>query len=384
MKLISSSDVLWETPYTFEQTGINVYSIEEVIWHIFNYLSKSLNIFEDDAFFQWAENKLGLKEEIKILKNSEKELNDRIIDFFSQFNYLNKEELELIKDKLYSLTNADTYEKQKEIGDLFYKNGKYQQAVYAYSKALELDEDKEDIIKNNIGLCCMQVQDYENSISFFTQAYEKNKNQAILLNLIQSFILSGNSLKAEEFLKEYSIQNFNDEFNISYLKAMLCLSKGEYNNCILELKKCFELKKDFAVIIKISDILIRQRKFEEAIAFLESIEKKNAEIYVKLAEIYCAEENYLFAIKAVQKGLIYYMSDVRLWIMLAKCYRLSLDFIRADGAICKAKMLDENNIEVNLEFAKIRKCEGRTSDYKNYLGKSLNIIKNNYLENQQN
>lgn len=381
MKLISSSEILSEIPYTFELTGINVYSIEEVLWHIFNYLEKSLNIFEDNAFFQWAENQIGLKKEVKAFINNKKELNEKIIDFISFFNYLSQKEIDELRQRLYALSEVDSFESQKEIGDLFYKNGKYQQAVYAYSKALELDREKEELIKNNIGLCCLQARDYENSVSFFEEAYEKSKKPTILLNLIQGLILNGGYSRAEKLLSQYSGE---DIFNLAYLKAMLFLAKAEYNNCILALKQCLEIKKDFSVVMKISDILIRQRKFEEAIAFLESLEEKDATVYVKLAEIYCAEENYSLGIKAVQRGLIYYMNDVRLWIKLAKCYRLNLDFLRADGAICKAKMLEENNIEVNLEFAKIRKCQGRMNDYRDYLGKGLSIIKNNYFENHQN
>lgn len=377
MKLILSSENFSEKPYIFSLTNIKVYSIEEALWHIFNYLRESLEIFEDNAFFEWLRDGLGLTKELDILNNANiKDNDEKLIDFLSQFEYLNKDEIEDIKKRLYSFANIGNFEKQKEIGDKLYKAKKYQQAVDAYSKALEMDLSKEYIIKNNIGLCCMQCGDYESAVAFFEQAYEKNNNSVIMLNLAEGYILCSYTEKAEELLSLYKGE---DLFRVTYLKGMIALGKGEYNNSVEILKSAVDIKEDVSLILKISDIFIKQRRFDDAVNFLNEYNIIDAEIYIRLSEIYCAQRNYSAAIKITQRGLIHFRDSIELWIMLAKCYRLDLDFVKADGAVCKALSLNNDSEEANLELARLRKSQGKTSLYQSSINNCLNIIKNKYL-----
>ena len=304
MKLILSSENFSNIPYIFSATNIRVYSIEEAIWHIFNYLKESLEIFDDDSFLNWLRDKLGLYEEAKILEGDSDDGNEKkLIDFLRKFSYLNEYEIEEVKKKFSEFSNLGEYEKNKEKGDKLYRAGKYQKAVYAYSNALKFDINKESVIKNNIGLCCMQCGDYENAASFFEQAYSIDKNPIILLNYVECCIFLNYIDRAEYLLGLY---DGNDSFSMLYLKGLIALKKREYKKSIETLKLAIDIKKDASAILKISDIFIKQRQFENAVKFLEECKISSPVIFKRLSEIYCAQRNYSSAIATIQKGLIYF------------------------------------------------------------------------------
>lgn len=380
MKLILCSESVSREPYVFSLTNIRVYTIEEALWHIFNYLNQSVEAVEDDAFLQWLKDKLGFGQEAEILSDTCDKLEKKLPAFLRCFDYLNEKEIAQIEERLIELADRGSFEKQKEKGDKFYLSGKYQKAVDAYAAALRLEPDREEIIKNNIGLCCMKCGDYENAADLFEQAYEISKNPVILLNLAESRIFCGRLEKAGELLDIYKGR---DMFEFLYLKGLFALKKGEYNKSIEFFKAAYKIKNDKNIVIKISDIYIKQRKYDEAVKFIEEYNLKEAAIFKRLAELYCGRENYTAAVKIVQKGLIYFMNDVGLWVMLARCYRLNLDFAKADGAICKALSINGEDEEANLERARISKGEGRMTAYQADIDKCLEIVKNKYLEENE-
>lgn len=138
--------------------------------------------------------------------------------------------------------------------------GDKDKAIEYYKKALEMKKVDSDIAYY-IAVLYGEKEDYENAKIYLGKAiaFNKNNKQAIeylksidemdMGNLLNAAIAKYDSEKYDEALTDFNTllaKNANNDYAL-YYRGMIYDSKGQHNEAIADLKKAFELNKDFTI-----------------------------------------------------------------------------------------------------------------------------------------
>ena len=366
-------------PYFFKSTNTYIYSFEEALYHCFSNWRYSQDEYFSDEFILWIKNELGLcfiASEIEKLKCIKK-ISEKILKFLTLIYYFNDSEIDFIRKEILKWENKSNAEKYKEKGDRLAFEGFYDQALVAYLIALKNNKDDEKVL-NNIGVCYMKGGNTEVAAKYFENAYIKNKNNKdIYYNLIEAYINSGNINNALKFLK--NIKKDCTDSEIFYFNGEIAFKEHKYIEAIENYENAISLNNDKLYIIKLSEVYLKLRKYDMALNVLDKIKHDDIEVLIKKSAIYVENNNLHLAIRSIEKALTL-KNDSELWRLLASYYRMDYDLNMAEKAILKALGIDSESKEVNLEYAKIKKAQGKLRDYQIILDKILNSFKKEYRQ----
>lgn len=375
---ISQEDA--QRPYTFKVTNINVYSLEEALYHCYYYFRQSIDDFSSEEFISWVKNELGqsfLASKIKELSKI-KDIDDRLLGFFSISDYFDKTQIDEIKDKISEWGNSLEWEHLKERADYCMENNEPKKALIFYKQALVHEKNPE--LLNNLAVALMQTYNFNEAVNFLEQAREQaSKNFQILLNLIEATIYSHKFEKAFILLKEAEKINRNHP-DIFYLFGELNFEVGNFNHAIEYFNKAVFMKQETHYYIRMANTYLKLRKFENAMKVLELVPKDEKLVFIKKAEIFEKQNNIPASIKCIENALTVEPNDVQLWIKLAMYNRNNYDTDSAFNAINKALTISPSNESAKIELARIRKAQGKTKEYQAVLHDILQGLKESYRD----
>ncbi len=394
--LLCTSQTENTTAYTFKMTGMSVFSLEEALYHCFHYWKESTEDFCSEEFVSWLHG-LGLvfyAKKIAKLRTQES-LTQRLLSFLTLIDYFNEAELDTLKTKLSKWESRMEWERLKDRGDFFFKKEAFAEAVHFYKKSSAIKETP--TILNNVGVSFMHLKRFTQANESFTKALalydgKLHKDTALIqLNAAESLIYSKLFHEAEDKLRNVYewLRSVHDQPDTAYetalkirhkyLTGLLFYETGIFEKAIsalegLKLKEGFYLK---------ARCHIKLRQFDKATTAVEQVlsleganKPENYEEFLKnQAQVFAESNNIPAAIKAIEKALIVNPNAPRLWVLLARYYRLDYNLTLAASAISKALNLKETDTEVLMEQARIKKAQGKIRDYQLILGNILKEVK---------
>ncbi len=378
LRSVSPQDV--QTPYNFKVTGVNVYSFEEAIYHCFHHWKQVVDEFASDDFIGWVQDVLGLSFIATEIKNIAglSAFSERFIRFLSIIYYFDEEDLLDLKRTLKDWESRFEWEKLKERGDYLVESGYPEKAFGLYKKALQNDEANVALL-NNIGICLMHMEKYTEAAGYFQNAYAIDRtNPNVLFHLIEAYVCDGDYAKAEQYLavsKEDVSQSI-----VHYFRGEICFSKGQYIPAIMEYEKAVELDGDVYSIFRLADIYSKLRQFDKALNVLQKSDTDDINFLIKQAEIYKVCNNIPAAIRCIEKALTTDHTSAKLWTLLAMYHRMDYNLEKAELSVQRALVIQNDDGRANLEFARIRKAQGKMKEYQNILRKILKAFKKSYRE----
>lgn len=367
-------------PFLFKATGINVYSFEEVLYHVYHYWRESVEEFLSDEMIFWV-GEIGhpyLSSRMKELAKKDGFTN-RVLGFLSLIDYFSKPELEIVKTSLEKWEKRRDWEKLKERADYFTNKNEPAKALPLYKNALQYDDNAK--ILNNLGVAYLKIGVPKEALMYLKKALRKDpKNSAILFHTIEASILSEDFVTAEKLIKKAT--NVDPENpDILFFKGLISLAAKDYNEALKHLNNA-ALKDDTIsfYIYKIVDVYLTMRQYDKALTALERVKERNETFYVKEAELYAAWNDIPRAIVSINKAIAISPEAV-LYAKLASYYRQDYNPRFAEAAISKALKLDPTLDIVRLENARIKKGLGRTREYQAALTEVLHSFKERYRAN---
>lgn len=370
---ISQKDA--QNPYRFKLTNINVYSLEEALFHCFHWWKKSIDDFTSEEFISWVNNDLGLSRISMQISEiaSISDFSSRLIEFLSIVEYFDDSDLSSLKSDLVLWENRLEWEKYKERADQLIDSQPHQ-AYSLYKRALQYG--KNVALLNNIGIALMKSGTYGEAVFYLEQAVLESgaQNFDVLTNLAEAYILNGSTEHAEELIKDLEV--FGETDSLYYLKGEFAFTSGDYRNALDYYEKAVALNQDAHYVYRITDVYIKLRSYDKAIDYLNLLQDKGVKLLVKMAEVYMHYKNLPAAVKCIKAALDEDHGSVELWTKLALYNRLNYDLDEAHDAINNAIELEPDNERANLELARIKKAQGKTKDYQDVLHSILNKFKN--------
>lgn len=364
-------------PYTFKTTGINVYTFEEVLYHVFHHWRESADEFLSDNMISWvAARHSYLAVRMKELRKKER-FSAKIMDFLRLAQYFSDEELTGLRPALEEWELRREWEQLKERGDFFAQKNEPEQAIALYRRALEFENAT---LLNNLAVQYMKTGGTREALSALTRALSlEPDNFAVLLHYIEAAILNGSFDRAAK-----AIQKAYDRdpacADIAFLVGLMAYEQKDYATALMYFEKAIEADRTVAYFaFKAADIHLQTRRFEKALEALRKTVTRDAAYYAKEAEIYAAWGDIPHAIKSMTLALAKEPNAIN-YAKLAALHRKDYDTTRAELVIAKALRLSPENNIVRLENARIQKSLGKTQGYQASLNEILMSFKEGYRE----
>lgn len=178
-------------PYYIEGADINVYSIEEISYFLYNdiYLVGA-DFFCEDLFVFIEKNirepELALR--LRSLKEKKAQLSELVLTVLGYVDFYSDKEISKIKGLLEKLDTQDPLERMKARADNYLANGRYRRALTCYENIIAAKPDEAEIndrvffgnVMHNMGTVYARMFEFNDAAECFKSAYELNDNEESL------------------------------------------------------------------------------------------------------------------------------------------------------------------------------------------------------------
>ncbi len=193
-ELIYCRGELASLPFYIEESGVNLFSVEEVSYYILHNLYFLDRELYGEELCNWIALECKdeeLAEKLRHLYKSDGDSYPFFMTILMESGYCKKDELQLADRVLKDLQHRSYFEKKKLRSDYYLQNRKYARAILEYTQLLQSDEAKKEDktvlskVYHNLGVAYMRMFCYEEGLDCFQKAYgyveREETNRAILL-----------------------------------------------------------------------------------------------------------------------------------------------------------------------------------------------------------
>lgn len=217
-----------QNPLYIKNEGINVYSMEELSYYLYNNLyTTDPGIFGSEFldFVEKGQNMEILSKRIKDLMFRKEPYTSIIKLIISESGYYSEEEKKEFYREMRIFENKSYEERLKDRADILAENGKYNEAVKLYINVLNYKMTDEYVlaaVKNNIGSIYARMFQFEKALEYFISAYEMQKEEEYLDNIICSVLFMESDKVFFEKWKVILLEKFQitDEVFDTYKEAI--------------------------------------------------------------------------------------------------------------------------------------------------------------------
>ena len=200
-------------PYLIKESGINIYSIEELCYYIYNntYMIGREFFCEELAEYVKVELELpSLAQKLKYGIDHNGEILTMVSDILSASNYYSAEERENIINTLKALSSKSKSERMKARADMLLERKKYISAANAYKEILNVNDEVYSTefvatVWNNIGITYIKQFLFEDACKCFKTACDINRQEDYFDNMVCAAIFSTNDNLIEDIVAQYQI-----------------------------------------------------------------------------------------------------------------------------------------------------------------------------------
>ena len=183
--------------FYIEGASLNVYSLEELSYYIYNNSYLLDETFVSPSLCNWIEKELhdkALASEIYALIGDNVGLNVIVGHLLRSNGYLTKAEIKRCLEIISSFEGKTEAESRKLRADHMMRDGRLSDAVFSYEMILDKNLPMEDTLKGNImhnlGCALCGLFFYSRASLYFEKAYRLNRNKESLNRLLLSLIFA--------------------------------------------------------------------------------------------------------------------------------------------------------------------------------------------------
>lgn len=188
-ELLLCHETIAALPYYIEETGINIYSMEELSYYISGNVYLLDRSFMCESLCTWIEKQMKrteLAEKLRTCIRTEKRLSDFVFAILEDTAYCTMKEMQEIVFAVRQMEQKSDFECEKIRADQLMEKDKYLAAIYRYKHLLETADTKEtsEVLRGNIwhnlGTAYARLFLFEEAGRCYERAYEYNKQKESL------------------------------------------------------------------------------------------------------------------------------------------------------------------------------------------------------------
>lgn len=201
-------------PYFIENISLNIYSIEELCYYLYNNLYLIDQTVINERLCVWLREELDLPALAAKLRPHLGKFacaEDILYPIFKEINYLSYEELKALNVKLQELNAEAPAVREKRKADALMEHGMYVHAVKVYQKILKrehLEKIREGLtedIYHNLGCAFCYLFQMDKAVNCFRKAYSLGQSQKALENYLAAFLLTRSQAEFEKLAEKLEV-----------------------------------------------------------------------------------------------------------------------------------------------------------------------------------
>ena len=222
-----------KTPYMTKEACVNIYSIEELCYFIYNNVYLLDNSFVSDELISWIKDCVqlpkvagaieGIKDRANALANLIRILNNEI-------GYYSEDEWTALLEDVENNSKMSVDMRRKVRADGLLRNGRYAKALEEYESILDdMREHDSSLIAgiyHNLGVCAAQMFLFKNAAEYFSKAYDNYANTDSYQSMLCAMKMSMTTPEYLSFLAEHK-ESYEDSLEVERRMEILKLSWGE-------------------------------------------------------------------------------------------------------------------------------------------------------------
>ena len=267
-QLILCTSKTAETPFTFLNTQVEIYTYEELCFYIYNNTVLISKSSLSEKLFDWIREELGMEEladKLVGLMNKTAYAQDLLIEILNAGDYYTTEEVKTYTEAWQKYRKLDKMQRAKLKADGYLAYRRYIKAATFYDDIIkETNEDTDPIFLGNIyhnrAVAAANNMDLEDAKDYFMKAYEKNDNPDSLKSYFYIVAITEDTatLKNEirymglpdEYLEEIMTEIGDSKDDVREMTIFAMLQRAAYN----------KMNKDMTDYDKRMDIILSELK----------------------------------------------------------------------------------------------------------------------------
>ena len=195
-----------QRPYYISNMGVNIYSLEELCYYIYNNIYLIGTDLFDEGLTDYISGELGekeLAEQLEFLITENAGLSELVMTVLRYVDYYSEEEIDALAGTIESLDTQNASERLKLRADNFLSNKRYSNAVHNYEiivygqKDINLSDDFYGNVWHNMGVAYAGMFEFGDAVQCFKRAYALNGNDESLKASFAAEYLSGRKRPAD-------------------------------------------------------------------------------------------------------------------------------------------------------------------------------------------
>lgn len=201
-------------PFRIEGADINIYSIEELSYYLYNNIFMVGKEFFDDRLLDYISEQLGMKSlagKLKYLTDHRGTFPELMMMLIKSASYYNESELEELEDMLRLIGTKSVTERLKVRADIYMKSGKMGDAMKIYTEILTMPRDRGITdsfygkVYHNIGVIHAGRMEYAEAVQYFRKAYELCPDEKIIKEIVKIDLLWDNQQELINDTMKYEV-----------------------------------------------------------------------------------------------------------------------------------------------------------------------------------
>jgi len=146
--------------------------------------------------------------------------------------------------KAEGLLVSDKLKEDVKKGEIFYDEGKYEEAIEVFNMIINNFPDAY-IINLNIGNCYFKMEDYNRAEEYYLKVLEKDsKNSDSIIAIGNCYSNKGDNTQALEWYKKIEIDKISDPI-VLYNIGIFFYNNSKFDEAVKYYKEAVDIKKDF-------------------------------------------------------------------------------------------------------------------------------------------
>lgn len=267
-QLILCTSKIAETPFTFLNTKVEIYTYEELCFYIYNNTVLISKSSLSDKLFEWIRDELGMDEladKLIGMMNKTAYAQDLLIEILSAGNYYTIEEIKNYAEAWQKYRKLDRLQKAKLKADGYLAYRRYIKAATFYDDIIdEIEEGTDPVFLGNIyhnrGVAAANNMDLEEAKEYFLKAYELNDNPDSMKSYFYIVAITSDTstLRTEirnqglpdDYLEEIMAEIGESKDDVREMTIFAMLQRAAYN----------KMNKDMTDYDKRMDIILSELK----------------------------------------------------------------------------------------------------------------------------
>ncbi len=200
-------------PYYIAELNLNIYSIEELCYYLYNHLYLIEDNFFDDKLIKYLSSECGLISTAQRLQeciNQNGTFGERVKIVLSATAYYNEKEMEKIQEVLDEIGNKSRSERRKARADLLMERKKYVAALNAYNEIL-LKKDSSDSTQfcsdvwYNMGVAYIRMFLLNEAVEAFSQSYNTCPREELIDDMLRICLIQNNETEVLKVVAKFKV-----------------------------------------------------------------------------------------------------------------------------------------------------------------------------------